>query len=283
MTSTFSILTPSFRQLGWLRRCVRSVEDQGAVVKEHIIQDGGTGPELESSLRDRSKVSLYVEKDHGMYDALNRALTHVTGDFFAMLNCDEQYLPGTLDLVAQAFADHPEADAIAGDFLVLDPDCQLIAFRKATPPRAAMIETDHLYTFTCALFYRRRVLESGVRFDPTLRSIADGAWVADLLRRGHRFAILPEYLSVFVFTGDNVSAQEISRQEERRLRARVPRALRLATPVLRAVRRLEKWKAGGYRSGPISYAVFAGDDDETRTAFVAERPDFRYPAVAGTP
>ena len=70
----FSIVTPSFRQLAWLKRAVRSVADQQGVEVEHIIQDAGTGPELEEWVRTHSTAQLFVEKDHGMYDAVNRGL-----------------------------------------------------------------------------------------------------------------------------------------------------------------------------------------------------------------
>src|SRR4051794_13000425 len=62
----FSIVTPSFRQLAWLKRAVRSVADQQGVEVEHIIQDAGTGPELEEWVRTHSSARLFVEKDNGM-------------------------------------------------------------------------------------------------------------------------------------------------------------------------------------------------------------------------
>src|SRR3954464_6365046 len=74
LTMRFSIVTPSFRQLAWLKRAVRSVADQQGVELEHIIQDAGTGPELEEWVRTHSAARLFVEKDRGMYDAVNRGL-----------------------------------------------------------------------------------------------------------------------------------------------------------------------------------------------------------------
>jgi GT2 family glycosyltransferase len=37
-----SIITPSFRQLDWLRLAIASVADQEGVITEHIVQDAGT-------------------------------------------------------------------------------------------------------------------------------------------------------------------------------------------------------------------------------------------------
>jgi glycosyltransferase involved in cell wall biosynthesis len=148
----FSIITPSFRQLPWLKRCIRSVADQQGVTLEHIVQDGGSGAELERWVREQSNVRLYVEKDTGMYDALNRGLERATGEIIGFLNSDEQYLPQTLERVARQFEARPSVDILAGDYLVVDAEQRLLSFRKVTPLRSAMILTDHLYAFTCGLF-----------------------------------------------------------------------------------------------------------------------------------
>ena len=275
----FSIITPSLRQLPWLKRCVRSVADQAGVEVEHIVQDAGSGPELEAWLRGHSQAKVVVEQDRGMYDAINKGLARATGEVCAFLNCDEQYLPGTLARVAKAFAEHPDADLVAGNFLVVDAEQRLLAFRKVTPLRPAMILTDHLYAFTCALFFRRRLLDEGLWFDAELQDVADGEWVARVLARGHRAVLVPEYLATFTFTGGNRSVGEVARAERRRAQAILPLHWRLAAPALRAWRHLEKWRAGSYRSRPIQYEVFVGENDEKRTVRREERPGWRYPTI----
>jgi glycosyltransferase involved in cell wall biosynthesis len=275
----FSIVTPSFRQLGWLKRCVRSVADQEGVTFEHIIQDAGTGPELEEWVRGNSNAQLFVEKDNGMYDAVNRGFARAKGEYCAYLNCDEQYLPGTLAAVAKAFEENPWADAVAGDFLVLDPENQLISFRKVTPLRAAMIESDHLYAFTCAIFFRRKLLDEGIRFNSELKDVADMVWVLEVLRRGHRFALLHQYLSTFVFSGDNRSVQALAQSERKAVHARLSTPVRLARPLLRVYRHVEKLLVGGYHSGPISYEIYAQDDATKRTRLTCAKPNYKYPTA----
>jgi len=273
----FSILTPSHRQFPWLRRCIRSVADQPGVEIEHLIQDTGHDPDLATWARQQSTVHLAAEPDTGMYHALNKALSRATGDIIGLLNSDEQYLPGTLAKVARAFAENPEADLVAGDYLVVDPEQQLLAFRKVTPLREATILTDHLYAFTCALFIRRSVFADVGPFDESFRSVADADWVARALHRGHRAVLLPEYLATFTWTGENLSAQAISREEELRLRAKAPPVARLAAPLLRTWRHVERWMAGGYHSRPIRYEVYLHPDSLTRTQITCEHPSYRYP------
>jgi glycosyltransferase involved in cell wall biosynthesis len=235
--------------------------------------------ELEAWVRSNSTARLFVEKDEGMYDAINRGIDRASGDIIGILNCDEQYLPETLRRVQEVFEGKPAASIVAGDYLVVDPEQRLLAFRKVTPLRASMIATDHLYAFTCAMFFRRSVFTDGLRFDTTLRSVADGQLVSFALERGHSATLLHQYLATFTWTGDNLSARSISREEDARLRRALSPWLRLAGPFLRSWRHVERMLAGGYSSGPISYKVYLAEGDPHRTSFTCERPSFRYPGV----
>lgn len=275
----FSIVTPSFRQLPWLKRAVRSVADQEEVEVEHIIQDAGSGADLENWVRSESRAQLFVEPDRGMYDALNKGFARATGEICAFLNCDEQYLPGTLARVHRAFAENEGVDIIAGNYLVVDTRQELLAYRKVTPLRRSMILTDHLYAFTCALFFRRRLIEEGLQFDASLKDVADGEWVCRALERGHRAVLVHEYLSTFTWTGENRSTQALAVEEKRRAQSALSPGLRLAAPFLRQWRHLERLLSGGYTSGPIEYSVYRGEDEKERTAIRCERPSFRYPGA----
>src|SRR5205809_81991 len=93
MKPRVSVITPSFNMLEFLKRCHRSVADQG-VHLEHIVMDGGSSDGTAEWLAG-SDVSLWQSaSDAGMYDAVNKGLQLASGDILAYLNCDEQYLPG---------------------------------------------------------------------------------------------------------------------------------------------------------------------------------------------
>src|SRR5688572_28783022 len=92
----FSVITPSFRSSEWLKLCIASVADQEDVTVEHIVQDAGSDDGTLDWLLKEPRVAAFVEKDSGMYDAVNRGLRRAKGEFVAYLNADEQYLPGGL-------------------------------------------------------------------------------------------------------------------------------------------------------------------------------------------
>src|ERR1044071_161951 len=109
-----SIITPSFRSSRWLKLCIPSVADQG-VEHEHIVQDACSDDGTQDWLPGDPRVIAVVEKDRGMYDAVNRGLRKASGEILAYLNCDEQYLPGALQAVEKFFQTHPDVDMVFGD------------------------------------------------------------------------------------------------------------------------------------------------------------------------
>src|ERR1700730_3929843 len=206
-----SIITPSYGQLPWLRLAAASVADQQGVDVEHIVQDGGT-PKIEQMLNSefrglinvKKRVRLFVEKDAGMYDAVNRGLAKAHGEICGYLNCDEQYLVGALAKVVSFFTAHPEVDVLFGDVILVNNQARPISYRRTILPTLRHIRFAHLNTASCATFFRRRLLERGFYFDPQWKSIGDAVWVATLLEANVAMATLHEPLAIFTQTGQNL-------------------------------------------------------------------------------
>jgi len=109
------------------------VADQ-EVEHEHIVQDAGSDDGTLDWLPNDRRVKAFVEKDQGMYDAVNRGLRRATGDILAYLNCDEQYLPGALAAVNGFFNQHPGVDVLFGDVIMVDGEGRYLYHRKMQTP-----------------------------------------------------------------------------------------------------------------------------------------------------
>ena len=150
-----SVVTPSYQQLDWLRLALASVADQEGVDVEHIVQDGGSaGVEdmfremVDSSAQPHQHARLFVEKDSGMYDAINRGLRRASGEICGYLNCDEQYLPGALSDVANYFTTHPEIDVLFGDAILVNAKGLPLSYRRVTLPSLAHLRLADLNALT---------------------------------------------------------------------------------------------------------------------------------------
>jgi glycosyltransferase involved in cell wall biosynthesis len=279
-----SVITPSFRQLDWLRLAIASVADQEGVEVEHIIQDAGTEGVKEmfeaatNPFEDQHHTAkLFIEKDAGMYDAINRGLRKATGEICAYLNCDEQYLPGTLRNVANLFARNPKIDILFGDVVLVDRDGKPLSYRRVIEPNKSHLLSSHLNTSSCATFFRRKLVERGLCFDTRWKAIGDLAWIYRLLDAGVCVEIVHEPLAVFTFTGQNLGATSLSGQELETWRKELPAlsAFQRATAI--TLHRLRKAIAGAYRYRRVDVAVYTLDFPGKRQRRVAKKVGFRWP------
>ena len=273
-----SIVTPSYRRSAWLKLCIASVADQPGEV-EHIVQDAGSDDGTLDWLLQDPRVKVFVEKDQGMYDGINRGLRRAGGDILAYLNCDEQFLPGALSAVAGFFEQNPAVDVLFGDVVMVDTEGRYLYHRKMQTPLKYHTWTCHLSTLSCAMFFRRRVVfDYGVLFDPRLRDVGDGEWMVRLLQRGVPMAALGQYTSAFTCTGANMSQGENARREKRELNRSAPLWARGLTPLFVLQHRLRRLAGGVYSQQPFGYEIFTLASPDRRQRFEVSRPTFRAPA-----
>jgi glycosyltransferase involved in cell wall biosynthesis len=282
----FSVATPSYNNLDWLRLCLASVADQTVepgVSVEHIVQDAGT-PGIEDIAREFGAafhrdgrlvfpadptrhpapvgpqptyaLAIFSEADRGMYDAINRAWQKASGAIISYLNTDEQYLPGTLSAVARLFDSHPHTDLLFGDALLLDGRGQPVSYRRPVKPSRAHTRLVHLGAMSCTMFFRRTWLDRGFFFDPQYRAIGDAEWIWRVLGAGARVRLVRQPLAAFALTGQNLGAAPAALDEAARWRRGAPVWQRALRPGLRLAHWCAKALAGAYRPHPIDTALY---------------------------
>lgn len=262
----FSIVTPSYRQSDWLKLCVASVADQG-VEHEHIVQDAGSDDGTLDWLLKDPRVSAHVEKDSGMYDALNRGLRKAGGDVLSYLNCDEQYLPGALQKVQAYFEAHPNVEIVFGDVINIKPSGDYLSFRRMQTPLLYHTWTCHLSTLTCATFFRRSILERGFLFDAAWKIGGDGEWMVRLLRAGVLMGTIRDFTSTFTVTGENLGSSGPARTEALALRRTAPGWARSIRSLLILHHRMRRLLGGMYFGKPGSYCIYTRESLPARRKF----------------
>ena len=271
-----SIITPSHNMLRYLKLCAASIADQNGVDVEHIVVDAQSSDGTQRWLANQNSIRWMSEEDHGMYDAVNKGMKLARGEILAYLNCDEQYLPGTLKFVQNYFDNNPQTDIVFGNFLAVDDNGCLIAYRKSHHPYRSLILSSYLYVFTCTMFFRRKVIESGIFFDDRMKTIGDCDFVIRLLEKGFRAGHVPKYFSTFVMTGSNLMNSAMSVKEfSNYVHAKAP-FIKLIRLPLNAIRLALKFFAGAYfEKAPLEYSIFTFEDLTKRKRFVTKDLKFR--------
>lgn len=92
----FSIIVVCLNPGGKLKSTMDSILEQTCGDFEVILKDGGSTdgsvePWRQSAGIDGTKVRFFQEKDKGIYDAMNQAVSHAAGDFVLFMNCGDRF------------------------------------------------------------------------------------------------------------------------------------------------------------------------------------------------
>jgi glycosyltransferase involved in cell wall biosynthesis len=274
----FSIITPSYRNGAWLKLCIASVADQG-VDLEHIVQDSCSDDGTQAWLPRESRVQAFIEKDKGMYDAVNRGFRRSQGEILSYINCDEQYLPGALQTVWDYFQAHPRIEVVFADTVVVDAQGDYLCDRRASVPgKYHSWVSGNLSILTAATFFRRSLIDRrGLFFEENLRDVSDVLWVLDLIEHRVPMAVLPRFTTAFTDTGENMSLRPNAQREKADLLARAPSWSRRARGLVVAHYRLRRLLAGHYKArAPYSYAIYTSASPDARVTMPVPKPTFRW-------
>lgn len=268
----FTIVTPSYQMLDGLKLCASSISDQEGVTIQHIIQDS-CSTDAESvlphlrTLESRSpnyQAELHIQKDSGIYQAVNRGFAKASHEILAYLNCDEQYLPGALQKVAQFFAANPKVDIVFGDLVFVNETGEAIHYQKTILPSPALIRVSYLPVFTCATFMRKKVfLDCAFRED--LRDVSDAYWVLEQFKRGTRMGLLHSPTSTFTCSTGNSSLSDNAIAEKRALKQSAPWLERQFSGFVKWNHKLKKACQGCYQYGPFPYEIYRPGESARHT------------------
>ena len=273
----FSIITPSHNMLPYLKACCNSVQDQ-EVSLEHIVVDGASIDGTREWLLSRPDILSLSENDNGMYDAINKGIKLSGGEIIAYLNCDEQYLIGTLKKVQEFFLANPSIDILFGNTLIIQPDGKLLAYRKGFTPRWQYFWGSYMYLHSSSMFIRRKVFETGFLFNSNWKTIGDLDFVVRVLRNKFSVFHIKEYLSAFIMTGSNLGGSTLVQAELKQFRSSAPFWLRYSTWPTDMLIRVEKIFRGLYfEKMPLQYSVFPVGESNYRTSFKSTKSSPLFP------
>jgi len=267
-----SIVTPSFRNSNWLKLCIASVADQEGVDFEHIVQDAGSDDGTQDWLPSDSRVKAFIEKDNGMYDAVNRGYRKAAGEIVGYINCDEQYLPGALKAVHQYFQTHPEIDILFADTVVTDSQGGYICHKKSQVPTPTDIWL-RMPVFTCSLFARRKVfVEEGIWFDPAWKDFGEHFWLVEALKRQIPIGVMRFFVSIFTETGENMNLKPNAQRERKLKQSLAPAWIRKMEKPLLFAYKVKSVLRGLYFQKPFDYSIYSLSNPEHRVTHKVNHP-----------
>ncbi len=122
-----SVITPSFNQVDFIERTIKSVVEQDYPNFEYIIKDAGSEDGSLAIIKDYAqrypKIIKWISKrDKGQTDGINQGLKMAKGKILAYLNSDDILTSGALKRVAIFFQENPKIIWLTGKCRIIDEE-----------------------------------------------------------------------------------------------------------------------------------------------------------------
>ncbi|RYE13895.1 MAG: glycosyltransferase, partial [Sphingobacteriales bacterium] len=131
---TLTVITVVYNNVQDIERTMLSVLSQTYKAIEYIIIDGvSTDGTLNVIKKYEDRVSKVIsEKDKGIYDAMNKGLALVTGDYVIFMNSGDEFY--SVDTVEAVFAASPDADIYYGETEMVNSKGESLGQRRHKTP-----------------------------------------------------------------------------------------------------------------------------------------------------
>lgn len=215
-----SIVVPAYNRAGLVETTVASLLDQDYEPLEVIALDDGSQDETAAVL---ARIAERTDGDRFRWDrhdnvgqaaTINRGFELARGELLGYLSSDDYMLPGAVSRLVAAAEEHPEADVVYPDFLVVDEADHVTNTVRCLQHTFA----DSLRWALCipgvGALMRRRCYERVGGWDPRYHYSPDYEW---WLRAGEAaFVRVPEPLGAWRSHGGSITANDFGVADVRR-------------------------------------------------------------------
>lgn len=194
-----SIITITYNSAATVEDTIKSVVSQDYPELEYLIIDGKSKDKtLEIVDKYKDRISKVVsEKDKGLYDALNKGISHATGDVIGMLHSDDLYsASNVISKVAAVFKKDPSVEGVYADLVFVNRNDTNKVMRVW---KSGLYEEDAFKKGWMpphpTFFVRKEVYEKFGGFNTELKLSADYELMLRLIHKNKiKIAYLPEVI-----------------------------------------------------------------------------------------
>ena len=206
---TFSVVIAAYNAAETIGEAVDSALGQTVAPLEVIVCDDGSTDDIEGALRPYAgRLKLLRKENGGPSSARNLAARAASGEFVAVLDADDVFLPERLEALGELGAARPDLDVLATDvYLEVDGarrghfNGPANPFEVADQPRAIL---ERCFAHNGAL--RRARMGAVGWLDEQLHAAEDWDLLIRLILSGSRAGCVDEPLAVYRMTPGSITA-----------------------------------------------------------------------------
>ena len=187
MNESVSVVIPVFNGAPFVAKAVASVRAQGHGDVEILVVDDGSTDGTQEVLKhlEQSEAIRWFQRSHGgPARSRNFGIEAARGQYIALLDCDDVWLPGKLEAQLAIMRTRPEVGLVHTDFDVRFEDGTLeerVTARSGREPMVQAFAGGHV-ALPSTLLIRKSVLDQVGRLDPELYGSEDSDLTIRLFR-----------------------------------------------------------------------------------------------------
>jgi len=212
-----SVIMPAYDGERWIAAALSSVLEQSLRDLEVIVADDGSRDRTSAIVADMAatdaRVRLLRQSNGGVSRARNLALAAASGEFLALLDCDDLWDPPFLEEQIAIFRARPDVDIVTGNARELggwrdgQPSCPYPDARREPDLSAILADEGAVFIMTV---FKRTVYDRIGGFDETLRTNEDYEYWLRAALAGFRFARNDRPLGQYRRSETSLSASEVT-------------------------------------------------------------------------
>lgn len=200
MAAKISIITIVYNNVKDIEYTIQSVIKQSFQDIEYIIIDGASNDgTLDVIERYKEHIDLVVsEKDEGIYHAMNKGLSHATGDYVLFLNSGDEFFD--VNTLQNIFDRNDDADIYYGETKLIDENRNIIGNRRHKAPKQFDWKSFRYGMSIChqAIYVKRALTEP---YDRQYQLSADVDWVIRMAKKADKIVNVKAYVARYLVGG----------------------------------------------------------------------------------
>jgi len=218
---TVSVIIPAWNQAQYLAESIRSVLAQTYDDYEIIVVDDGSTDETRAVVESFGNRIRYVwQENQGLADARNTGIGEARGEYVALLDSDDAWLPSFLTSMMLLAKANPNAAVLYCGVIYVDHcGCYLPqSGRTRILPRDELYKTLLRFNFLIpsTIVMKRSVVMSAGLFDVAFRRLQDWELWIRLMKQGQVFAGLDQSLVRYRVHSESLSNDPAGGQQAAR-------------------------------------------------------------------
>ncbi len=192
-----SIITVTYNAEKTLERTLKSVQGQTYHSLEHLIVDGASRDgtvelirkyadergDLQNGEDEKQKIRWISEPDHGLYDAMNKAIGMASGDYLCFLNAgDTFFAPDSVEKMMHSFDPQEQPDILYGETAIVNDKGSFLHMRRLKAPKRLTWQSFKQGMLVChqAFVVKRELVEP---YDLSYRFSSDFDWCIRMMKK----------------------------------------------------------------------------------------------------